>query len=184
MYLVTFHHWCCWWIEYIGPRQKQVPRTYLCHPFSLNVLPYLCAVFFSFFLLINRLKLSNYWQWIGSMHSGHFGKKLGPFFTSFTGVTNDTNEGSVPFWSNALRVPWGGSKCPLKKVCNSESVQMEPNGPLRVHLVPFVHSQSYGGFENHCATLNGTEPSLVPLVTPVKELRKGPKVFPKWLLRI
>ena len=41
---------------------------------------------------------------IGSMHSSHFGKKLGPFFTSFTGVTNDTNEGSVPFWSNRVRV--------------------------------------------------------------------------------
>ena len=38
------------------------------------------------------------------MHSSHFGKKLGPFFTSFTGVTNDTNEGSVPFWSNRVRV--------------------------------------------------------------------------------
>ena len=31
------------------------------------------------------------------------------------------------------------------QICNSESVQKEPNGPLRVHLVPFVHSQSYGG---------------------------------------
>ena len=61
---------------------------------------------------------------------------------------------------------------------------MESNGPLRVHLVPFVHSQSYGGFENHCATLNGTEPSLVPLVTPVKEVKKGPNFFPKWLLCI
>ena len=27
----------------------------------------------------------------------------------------------------------------------TQSVQMEPNGPVRVHLVPCVHSQSYGG---------------------------------------
>ena len=26
---------------------------------------------------------------------------------------------------------------------NSDSVQMEPNGPVRVHLVPFVRCQSY-----------------------------------------
>ena len=30
-----------------------------------------------------------------------------------------------------------------KDLLNSESVQMEPNVPVRVHLVPFVHSQSY-----------------------------------------
>ena len=67
------------------------------------------------------------------------------------------------------RDPHGLPNGPLQ-VCNSESVQMEPNGPVRVHLVPFVHSQSYGGRGNHCATLNGTEPSLVSLVTPVKEV--------------
>ena len=39
-------------------------------------------------------------------------------------------------------------------------------------------------FENHCATLNATEPSLVQLVTPVKEVRKRPNFFPIWLLCI
>ena len=38
--------------------------------------------------------------------------------------------------------------------------------------------------ENHRATLNGTEPSLVSLVTPVKEARKGPNFCPIWLLCI
>ena len=32
----------------------------------------------------------------------------------------------------------GGLNRPLQ-VCNSDSVQMEPNGPVMVHLVPFVH---------------------------------------------
>ena len=27
------------------------------------------------------------------------------------------------------------------QVCNSDSTQMEPNGPVRVHLVPFVYCQ-------------------------------------------
>ena len=31
------------------------------------------------------------------------------------------------------------SRSPL----NSDSIQMEPNGPVRVHLVPFVYCQSY-----------------------------------------
>ena len=30
-----------------------------------------------------------------------------------------------------------------RSLLNSDSVQMEPNGPVRVHLVPFVHCQSY-----------------------------------------
>ena len=33
-----------------------------------------------------------------------FWREIGPLLTSFTGVTNDTNEGSVPFWSNRVRV--------------------------------------------------------------------------------
>ena len=32
---------------------------------------------------------------------------------------------------------------------NSDSVQMEQNGPVRVHLVPFVHSQSYIPLSSH-----------------------------------
>ena len=64
------------------------------------------------------------------MHSSHFGKTLGPFLSSFTGVTNGTNEGSVPF-----SVAQWFSKLNFKDLHNSESVQMEPNGPVGVHLV-------------------------------------------------
>ena len=94
--------------------------------------------------ITNRLQQ----QAIGSIHSSHIMK-------TFTGVTNDTNEGSVPFWSNRVRVlilcmlaHWKHSVTPVGlqlgsrdphglpngpiRVCNSESVQMEPNGPVRV----------------------------------------------------
>ena len=76
--------------------------------------------------------------------------------TSFTGVTNNTNEGSVPFWSNRVRVlilsmldhwkhfatlvglkvwsrdPHGSLGVPNDPL--KDSVQMETTGPLRVEL--------------------------------------------------
>ena len=76
--------------------------------------------------------------------------------TSFAGVTNDTNEGSVPFWSNRVRVlllcmlaHWKHTATPVGlkvslsgfqmspiQVCNSERLQIEANGPgLRVHVI-------------------------------------------------
>ena len=61
---------------------------------------------------------------------------------TFTGVTDDTNEDFVPFWSNRVRVLL---LCMFLYRCVKLSVQMEPNGPLQVRLVPFVPSQSYGG---------------------------------------
>ena len=106
---------------------------------------------------------------MGSMHPLHFVLLPGLLLPSFTGVTDDTNEGSVPFWSDRVRVlllcmlaHWKHSATPVGLkvslsgfqialyVCVTlESVQMEPNGPVRVHLVPpsspFVRSQSYGG---------------------------------------
>ena len=65
-------------------------------------------------------------------------------------------------------------------MCNSESVQMEANGPAKVNLIPFVDSICTElwvslKLKNHC-TINQTEPSLVSSVTPVKEVERHPEV--------
>ena len=48
---------------------------------------------------------------------------------------------------------------------------MEPNGPVRVHLVPFVHSQSYRPIRVHLVPVHhlagdSLEPPQVPLGFP------------------
>ena len=64
-------------------------------------------------------------------------------------------------------------------VFNSESVEIEPNGTVRVCLIPFVHSQSYRPIKVHLAPnyhLAGSplELSQVPLGVP------GPQFGNHW----
>ena len=80
---------------------------------------------------------------IGSMHSSHFGKKLGPFFTNFTGVANATNEGSDRVHpvkqSQGADIVHVGSLETLCYTSGSQSVvqgpswvlEGDPNGPLK-----------------------------------------------------
>ena len=70
---------------------------------------------------------------IGSIHSSHIMK-------TFTGVTNDTNEGFVPFWSNKVRVlaaSWVQSAAiehvgSLETLCYTSGSQIEV---LRSHFL-------------------------------------------------
>ena len=100
---------------------------------------------------------------IGSMHIRHFLLLPGPLLPSFTGVTDDTNEGSVPFWSNSqgaaiVHVGSLETLCYTSLKVSLSGFQMSPYGCVTLR----VYTQSYGvleikTFENHC-TLNGTEP--------------------------
>ena len=74
------------------------------------------------------------------------------------------------------------------QVCNSESVQMEANGPAKVNLIPFVDSICTElwvslKLKNHC-TINQTDPSLVSSVTPVKEVERPSGSRTKWRICI
>ena len=132
---------------------------------------------------------------IGYMHRSHFALLLGRSLPSFTGVTDDTNEGSVPFWSNRVRVLL---LCMLAQCKHSAT----PVG-LKVFLYRCVTLRvtCKGPFGSICTlselwgslklkqslrttVQNGTEPSLVSSVTPVKEGSEGSRIRAKWLLCI
>ena len=80
--------------------------------------------------------------------------------------------------------PWFLEGVPNGRCLSLGGVQMEPNQPVRVHLVPFVHSQSYTPVWGHLEPTQGHfETHWCSRVFPVSQhaqYQHPDSVWPEW----